>query len=56
MMGLRQTPKEKKHWVSAAYQTLGFKSSSHFGLTKKITPLMAPSNVAVLTKRISITT
>lgn len=51
MMEPKQTESEKKHWVTAAYQTVGSKSFDHFGVMKKRIPVAAPSRVTALMRR-----
>lgn len=46
----KQTDNEKKHCVTAAYQTVGSRSFDHFGVMKYKIPSTAPSRV---TARIS---
>lgn len=49
----KQTEREKKHCVTAAYQTLGSKSFDHFGVRKKRMPVPAPSKVTALIRRLN---
>ncbi|KOX81273.1 hypothetical protein WN51_00181, partial [Melipona quadrifasciata] len=55
-IGPKQTEREKKHWVMAAYQTVGSQSLSQSGVIKKRIPLPAPSRVTALINRHIITT
>lgn len=41
----KQTESEKKHWVTAAYQTVGSRSFDHFGVIKYKIPSIEPSRV-----------
>ncbi|KOC69400.1 hypothetical protein WH47_09358, partial [Habropoda laboriosa] len=50
-IGPKHTESEKKHWVMAAYHTFGCQSLSHFGVTRKRIPSIAPSKVTALTNR-----
>lgn len=52
-IGPKQTEREKKHCVMAAYQTLGSKSFDHFGVTKNSIPVAAPSRVTALIRRLN---
>lgn len=52
-IGPKQTEREKKHCVMAAYQTLGSKSFDHFGVTKNNIPVAAPSRVTALIRRLN---
>ncbi|KOC69398.1 hypothetical protein WH47_09356, partial [Habropoda laboriosa] len=47
----KQTPREKKDCVTAAYHTEGSKIFSQVGLNKNIIPSTAPSRVTALTNR-----
>lgn len=55
-MGPKQTDREKKHCVMAAYHTFGCHSLSQSGVTKKRIPLTAPSKVTDLISRAIMTT
>lgn len=41
----KQTESEKKHWVTAAYQTVGSRSFDQFGVMKYKIPFIEPSRV-----------
>ena len=45
----KQTESEKKHWVTAAYQTVGSRSFDHFGVIKYKIPSIEPSRVTART-------
>lgn len=51
----KQTDSEKKHCVTAAYQTSGSNNFSKLGLMKKIIPFTAPSKVTALISKEIIT-
>ena len=48
----KQTDSEKKHCVTAAYQTCASNSFSQFGFIKKMIPFTAPSKVTALTSKL----
>lgn len=52
----KQTPREKKDWVTAAYHTDGSKIFSQVGLKRNIIPSTAPSKVTALIKRLIMIT
>lgn len=52
----KQTESEKKHCVTAAYQTFGSSNFPQFGFMKNIMPLIAPSSVTARIRRASIIT
>lgn len=47
--------REKKDWVTAAYQTLGSYSFSHWGVKRKRIPSVLPGRLSPLTSRANIT-
>lgn len=51
----KQIAIEKKHCVTAAYQTFGLNNSLHCGLKKNKIPSNAPGRVRVFARSINIT-
>lgn len=47
----KQMVSEKKHWVTASYQTPMSSSLPHCGVKKKLMPFQAPSSVSERTRR-----
>lgn len=47
----KKTLREKKSCVQAAYQTVGLRMSSHFGVKKYLIPSKAPGNVRARTRK-----
>lgn len=52
----KHTDNEKKHWVTAAYQTFGSNNFDQFGVIKYRIPSTAPSSVTALISRAIIIT